>query len=61
MNARKIGLWLLAGALLSLTGCHYEAASPYYKPYYPGVPTPWADLPPIFDDWTYDANGRTQP
>lgn len=61
MNARKIGLWLLAGALLSLTACHYEPASPYYKPYTPDVPTPWADLPPVFDHWKTNANGQIAP
>lgn len=62
MTARKIGFLLLIGALLSLSGCiHYESASPDYKPYDPDVPSPWTDLPPIFDSWTYDANGYIKP
>jgi hypothetical protein len=51
MNARKLRLLLLASLAVALAGCvHYEPASPYYAPYYPDVPTPWADLPPIFGD-----------
>ena len=62
MNARKIGFSLLIGALLSLSGCiHYEPGSPFYQAYYPGVPTPYADLPPIFDDWTIDSRGYLTP
>lgn len=62
MTARKISFLVLIGTLLSLSGCiHYEPASPFYQAYYPDVPTPWADLPPIFDAWTYDSRGYANP
>ncbi len=51
MTARKLQLLLLTCVLLALAGCGgYVPASPYYKPYNPGVPTPWADLPPFTND-----------
>ena len=62
MNARNIGFLLLIGAAISLSSCvHYEKASPDYHVYDPGVPTPWADLPPIFDHWTIDSRDYIKP
>ena len=62
IKTRKIGLWVFVGVLLSLSGCiPYHSASPDYKAYSPGVPSPFADLPPIFDHWTIDASGQITP